>query len=90
MRHRPEIDGLRAVAVVPIIALHAGFDRLGGGFVGVDIFFVISGYLITTILLDELGRGDFSIARFYERRAGASCRPCSWWSPPACLSPGPG
>lgn len=84
------------MAVVPIIALHAGFDRLAGGFVGVDIFFVISGYLITTILLDELGRGDFSIARFYERRARrilpalflvvAACLPFAWaWMMPAQL-----
>ena len=52
--YRPEIDGLRAIAVVSVILFHAGFTALSGGFVGVDIFFVISGYLITHILLQEL------------------------------------
>jgi peptidoglycan/LPS O-acetylase OafA/YrhL len=69
VKHRPEIDGLRAVAVLPVIFYHAGFPAYAGGFVGVDVFFVISGYLITAILLDEQARGKFSIARFYERRA---------------------
>jgi len=69
MRYRTEIDGLRAVAVIPVIFYHAGFSLFGGGFVGVDVFFVISGYLITTIILDDLERGTFSILNFYERRA---------------------
>ena len=69
MIYRSEIDGLRAVAVLPVILFHAGFETFKGGFVGVDIFFVISGYLITTILLNDLKNDDFSIARFYERRA---------------------
>lgn len=69
MQYRREIDGIRAVAVLPVILFHAGFELFSGGFVGVDIFFVISGYLITSILFDEIERGDFSIARFYERRA---------------------
>ncbi|MDO5631937.1 MAG: acyltransferase family protein [Paracoccus sp. (in: a-proteobacteria)] len=69
MRYRKEIDGLRAFAVLPVILFHAGAPGFSGGYVGVDVFFVISGYLITTILLGELTRGDFSIARFYERRA---------------------
>ncbi len=69
MQHRREIDGLRAVAVIPVILFHAGFQLFGGGFVGVDIFFVISGYLITAILIIDLEQGKFSIARFYERRA---------------------
>ena len=69
MKYRPEIDGLRAVAVLPVILFHAGFGYFSGGYVGVDIFFVISGYLITTILINELDAGKFSIARFYERRA---------------------
>ena len=67
--YRPEIDGLRALAVVPVIFFHAGFDAFRGGFVGVDIFFVISGYLITTIILRERTRGQFSLLGFYERRA---------------------
>jgi peptidoglycan/LPS O-acetylase OafA/YrhL len=66
--YRPEIDGLRAIAVLPVIFFHAGFDFFSGGFVGVDIFFVISGYLITSILLRDLEEGQFSIVRFYERR----------------------
>ncbi len=69
MIYRKEIDGLRALAVVPVILFHAGFEWLKGGYVGVDIFFVISGYLITTILLQEQQKGTFSILNFYERRA---------------------
>ena len=69
MRYRPEVDGLRAVAVVPVILFHAGFDKLGGGFVGVDIFFVISGYLITKLIYPEIRDGTFSLVDFYERRA---------------------
>lgn len=69
LRYRPEIDGLRAVAVIPVIFFHAGFSLFSGGFVGVDIFFVISGYLITTIIITEKEAGSFSIRTFYERRA---------------------
>lgn len=69
MKYRPEIDGLRAVAVLPVILVHAGFKTLSGGYVGVDIFFVISGYLITSIILAEQQEGSFSIVNFYERRA---------------------
>jgi peptidoglycan/LPS O-acetylase OafA/YrhL len=69
MNYRSEIDGLRALAVLPVILFHAGFSAFSGGFVGVDIFFVISGYLITRIILDDIAKGTFSIARFYERRA---------------------
>jgi peptidoglycan/LPS O-acetylase OafA/YrhL len=67
--YRPDIDGLRAVAVLGVIFFHAGFPWIKGGYVGVDVFFVISGFLITGILLRELGEGRFSLARFYERRA---------------------
>jgi peptidoglycan/LPS O-acetylase OafA/YrhL len=69
MRYRPEIDGLRALAVLPVILFHAGFDTFSGGFVGVDVFFVISGYLITSIIYNDIKDGSFSIALFYERRA---------------------
>lgn len=69
MQYRPEIDGLRALAVVPVILFHAGFDLFKGGFVGVDIFFVISGYLITTIIIEDINDGKFTLKSFYERRA---------------------
>ncbi|WP_076072100.1 acyltransferase family protein [Sphingomonas montana] len=68
MKFRQDIEGLRALAVVPIVMFHAGISRLAGGFVGVDIFFVISGFLITTIITRELAAGQFSIATFYQRR----------------------
>lgn len=68
MERRQEIDGLRALAVIPIIFFHAGFDFFDGGFVGVDVFFVISGYLITRIILTELKNESFSLTNFYERR----------------------
>ncbi|MBB3192584.1 acyltransferase family protein [Halomonas cerina] len=96
MHYRREIDGLRAVAVLPVILFHAGFSWFSGGFVGVDVFFVISGYLITSLLLDDLKKGTFSIARFYERRARRilpalvavllGCLPFAWlWLTPAQL-----
>ena len=69
MPYRAEIDGLRALAVLPVIFFHAGFAPFRGGFVGVDVFFVISGYLITALILTERARGSFSLAGFYERRA---------------------
>lgn len=69
MNYRREIDGLRSVAVIPVVLFHAGFHPFSGGFVGVDIFFVISGYLITSIIITERGKGHFSLLKFYERRA---------------------
>ena len=66
--YRPDIDGLRAIAVALVVLTHAGVPGLGGGFVGVDVFFVISGFLITTILLREAQEGTYSLSRFYERR----------------------
>lgn len=70
MKYRPEIDGLRAVAVIPVILFHAAIPGFSGGFVGVDIFFVISGFLITSIIVADMeGPTGFSIVRFYERRA---------------------
>lgn len=68
LRYRAEIDGLRAVAVVPVVLFHAGAPLFEGGYLGVDVFFVISGYLITTIILDDIDQNRFSILKFYERR----------------------
>lgn len=93
MKYRSEIDGLRALAVLPVILFHAGFEWFSGGFVGVDVFFVISGYLITTIIISEMAEGKFSIVNFYERRARrilpalffvmATCLPFAWlWLTP--------
>ncbi|EJM69387.1 acyltransferase family protein [Pseudomonas sp. GM55] len=67
-KYRPDIDGLRAIAVLSVVGFHAFPVWVTGGFIGVDIFFVISGYLITTILLEGLARGKFSIPEFYARR----------------------
>ncbi|MDB5799681.1 MAG: Lipopolysaccharide modification acyltransferase [Rhodocyclales bacterium] len=88
MNYRREIDGLRALAVVPVLLFHAGFQTFSGGFVGVDIFFVISGYLITSIILLEKEAGTFTLANFYERRARRilpalfvvmlTCLPLAW------------
>lgn len=94
MQHRPEIDGLRAVAVVPVILFHAGLAWFSGGYVGVDVFFVISGYLITTIIATAQDKGTFTILGFYERRARRimpvlftvilCCLPFAWaWMLPA-------
>ena len=96
MKYRAEIDGLRALAVLPIILFHAGFEWFSGGFVGVDVFFVISGYLITTIIISDMAEGKFSIVSFYERRARrilpalffvmAACLPFAWlWLTPTDL-----
>jgi peptidoglycan/LPS O-acetylase OafA/YrhL len=67
--YRPEIDGLRALAIAPVVLHHADPDLLPGGFTGVDVFFVISGYLITAIIAGELAESRFSLWRFWERRA---------------------
>ena len=67
--YRPEVDGLRALAVMPVLFFHAGFSLFSGGYIGVDIFFVISGYLITSIIQREITQNRFSIVNFYERRA---------------------
>lgn len=94
MNYRREIDGLRSLAVLPAIFFHAGFQSFSGGFVGVDVFFVISGYLITFIILNEQQSGTFTLLNFYERRARRilpalfvvmfACLPLAWlWSPPS-------
>jgi hypothetical protein len=67
---RPDVEGLRALAVGAVLLYHAGVPFAPGGYVGVDVFFVISGYLITGLLLRELEKtGTLSLARFYSRRA---------------------
>ena len=66
--YRPHLDGLRAVAVVPVILFHLGFPYTPGGFVGVDVFFVLSGYLITRQIALDLREGNFSLLAFYDRR----------------------
>lgn len=68
MRHRADIDGLRFIAVVPITLVHAGVPALPGGFLGVDVFFVISGFLITSILTRDFAGGTFSLSDFYKKR----------------------
>lgn len=89
LSYRPEIDGLRALAVIPVIFFHGGLPGFSGGFVGVDVFFVISGFLITSLLVNDLANGSFSLLKFYERRARrilpalflvvAVCAPAAWF-----------
>lgn len=88
MKYRSEIDGLRALAVLPVVFFHAGLPTFSGGYVGVDVFFVISGYLITRIIREQLRLNVFTIRGFYERRARrilpmvfvvcAACIPFAW------------
>ena len=90
MRYRSEISGLRAIAVMPVVLFHAGFNSFSGGFIGVDVFFVISGYLIALLLIDEVEKGEFDLVRFYKHRARRifpalffvmiSCVPLAWLS----------
>jgi peptidoglycan/LPS O-acetylase OafA/YrhL len=67
-RYRPELDGLRAVAVVLVVLYHAGIAGFSGGFIGVDVFFVLSGYFMTAIISREIDEGRFELSRFYVRR----------------------
>ena len=69
IHYRPDVDGLRAVAVLSVIAFHAFPKSIAGGFIGVDVFFVISGYLISSLILSGLKNGSFSFLDFYARRA---------------------
>ena len=66
-KYRPDIDGLRAIAVLAVVAFHSFPNWIKGGFIGVDVFFVISGYLISTIIFENLDRGTFSFTEFYAR-----------------------
>lgn len=68
IKYRPEVDGLRALAIIPVLIFHLNPQWLCGGFMGVDVFFVISGYLITSIILAELAAGSFTFIGFWERR----------------------
>jgi len=97
MKYRPEIDGLRALAVLGVMLFHGGFDIGRGGYIGVDVFFVISGWLITSLILSEKQAGRFSFRDFYERRARRilpalflvliACLPPAWlWLAPQELS----
>ena len=88
LNYRAEIDGLRAIAVLSVIFYHGHLSAFSGGYVGVDVFFVISGYLITSIILGDIEAGRFSIRNFYERRIRrilpalyvvmAACVPLAW------------
>lgn len=93
MKYLPQLDGLRAIAVLAVMLYHSGFEAFGGGFVGVDVFFVLSGYLITIIILSDLADRNFSLLQFYLRRARrllpalflvtAISIPLAWlWLPP--------
>lgn len=67
-QYRPDVDGLRAIAVVAVVLFHGGTPGFWGGFIGVDVFFVISGFLITSIIMPDIEARQFSIAGFYQRR----------------------
>src|SRR3954463_4009396 len=68
LAYRPEIDGMRAIAVLGVLLFHAGFPGFSGGYAGVDVFFVISGYLITRIILTAIDAGEFSFIGFFVNR----------------------
>jgi peptidoglycan/LPS O-acetylase OafA/YrhL len=95
-KYRPEVDGLRALAVLPVILFHADLRPFAGGYVGVDVFFVISGYLITSLIVAQMQAGEFTLAGFYERRIRrilpalflvmVACLPFAWlWMVPSDL-----
>ena len=68
LKYRPEIDSLRAVAILLVVFFHFNLFGTSGGFIGVDVFFVISGYLITSIIINEINNNKFSFINFYIRR----------------------
>ena len=94
MKYRREIDGLRAIAVLSVLFFHAGFPGFSGSYIGVHVFFVISGFLINSIIISAKETGTFSLLTFYERRARrilpalflvlVACLIPAWlWLPPA-------
>ncbi|WP_348525481.1 acyltransferase family protein, partial [Nocardia brasiliensis] len=86
---RPDVEGLRAVAVLAVVAFHAGLGGIDGGFVGVDVFFVISGFLITGMLWREVsGTGTIALARFYGGRAPRQLPAAGVLAGAAPLAPG--
>ena len=68
MKYRTDIDGLRAFAIIPVILFHFGYPIFNGGFIGVDIFFVLSGYLITKLIFESRNSKSFNLLYFFERR----------------------
>ena len=86
-KYRADIDGLRAIAVLSVVIYHAFPNYFGGGFIGVDIFFVISGFLISTIIITNLESNSFKFTEFYSRGVHGFSQHCFWCSLPAfCLA----
>ncbi len=84
--HRTELDGLRCIAVLAVIFYHSGVGSFGGGFVGVDVFFVISGYLMTSLIMAKISSGHLTLAKFYERKA-RRISPMLFFTITVCLLP---
>jgi peptidoglycan/LPS O-acetylase OafA/YrhL len=76
-RYLPGLDGLRAVAVLGVVAYHGGIGTVPGGLLGVSVFFTLSGYLITDLLLTQIGAGELRLTSFWLPAPGGSSRPCS-------------
>lgn len=83
MTYRPEIDGLRAIAVLAVIFFHADTSLLSGGFLGVDVFYVISGFLISQVIVEDSMLGRLTFRAFYERRARRILPASLWFLSPA-------